>query len=117
VRREPNPDLEYRLIVRETLVAILPGYHRLAARQCINPQDLVGETFIGISSVPRILRRVVREYLDRSGVRITPHLEIDNFAMAISLVGSTGGVACRLPSAATCPADCQPSSRRRAASD
>jgi LysR family hca operon transcriptional activator len=26
-------------------------------------------------------------------VRITPHLEIDNFAMAISLVGSTGGVA------------------------
>jgi LysR family hca operon transcriptional activator len=93
VRREPNPDLEYRLIVRETLVAILPGYHRLAARQSINPQDLIGETFIGISSVPRILRRVVREYLDRSGARITPHLEIDNFAMAISLVGSTGGVA------------------------
>ena len=26
-------------------------------------------------------------------MHITPHLEIDNFAMAISLVGSTGGVA------------------------
>jgi LysR family hca operon transcriptional activator len=93
LRREPNPNLEYRLIVREPLVAILPRDHRLAVRKSIDPRDLIGETFIGISSVPRILRRVVCEYLDRSAVRITPHLEIDNFAMAISLVGSTGGVA------------------------
>ena len=93
VRREPNPDLEYRMIVTEPLVAIMPRDHRLAARQSINPSDLIGETFIGISSVPHILRGVVREYLERSGVRITPHLEIDNFAMAMSLVGSTGGIA------------------------
>ncbi len=93
MRREPNPDLEYRLIVSEPLVAILPRDHPLAGRESIDPDDLVGETFIGISSVPRILRSVVSEYLDRSAVRITPHLEIDNFAMAISLVGSTGGVA------------------------
>jgi LysR family hca operon transcriptional activator len=93
LRREPNPDLEYRLIVREPLVVILPHNHRLAARKSIDPRSLISETFIGISSVPRILRSVVGEYLDRSGVRITPHLEIDNFAMAISLVGSTGGVA------------------------
>jgi LysR family transcriptional regulator, hca operon transcriptional activator len=93
VRREPNPDLEYRLIVREPLVAILPRDHRLAARESIDPRDLIGEIFIGISSVPRILRSVVSEYLGRSGGRITPHLEIDNFAMAISLVGSTRGVA------------------------
>jgi LysR family hca operon transcriptional activator len=75
------------------LVAILPCDHRLAARESIDPRDLIGETFIGISPVPRILRRVVSQYLDRSDVRITPHLEIDNFAMAISLVGSTRGVA------------------------
>jgi len=93
LRREPNPDLEYRLIVREPLVAILPRDHRLAVYESIDPRDLIDETFIGISSVPRILRSVVSEYLDRSAVRITPHLEIDNFAMAISLVGSTGGVA------------------------
>jgi LysR family transcriptional regulator, hca operon transcriptional activator len=93
LRREPNPDLEYRLIVREPLVVILPHNHRLAARKSIDPRSLISETFIGISSVPRILRSVVGEYLDRSGVRITPHLEIDNFAMAISLVGSMGGVA------------------------
>jgi LysR family hca operon transcriptional activator len=93
LRREPNPDLEYRLIVSEPLVAILPRDHPLAGRKSIDPNDLVGQTFIGISSVPRILRSVVSEYLDQSAVRITPHLEIDNFAMAISLVGSTGGIA------------------------
>jgi LysR family transcriptional regulator, hca operon transcriptional activator len=93
LRREPNPDLEYRLIVKEPLVAILPREHRLAARRAIDPRDLVGEIFIGISPVPRILRSAVCSYLDRSGIRITPHLEIDNFAMAISLVGSTGGIA------------------------
>lgn len=93
LRREPNPDLEYRLIVREPLVAILPRDHRLAVREPVDPRDLIGETFIGISSVARMLRSVVGEYLDRSAMRITPHLEIDNFAMAISLVGSTGGVA------------------------
>jgi LysR family hca operon transcriptional activator len=93
VRREPNPDLDYRLITREPLVAILPRDHRLAARKFIVPRDLGGETYIGISSVAPVLRGVVGEYLDQSDVRITPHLEIDNFAMAISLVGSTRGVA------------------------
>jgi LysR family hca operon transcriptional activator len=93
LRREANPDLEYRLIVTEALVAILPAHHRLAVCSFIEPSELVGEIFIGISAVPRILRSVVNGYLDRSGVRITSHLEIDNFAMAISLVGSTGGVA------------------------
>ena len=58
-----------------------------------NSLGVDGETFIGISTVPRILRSVVNGYLEQAGVRITPHLEIDNFAMAISLVGSVGGVA------------------------
>lgn len=31
--------------------------------------------------------------MHRCGVKIVPHLEIDNFAMAILLVGSTRGVA------------------------
>ena len=93
VRREPNHDLEYKLVVREPLVAILRSDHRLARRRSINPQDLTDEIFIGISSVPLQLRKVVNEYLERSNVRIKPHIEIDNFAMAISLVGSTGGIA------------------------
>ena len=65
----------------------------LRREQNIDPHDLVGETFIGISSVPRVLRAAINDYMKRSGIEIVPHLEIDNFAMAISLVASTRGVA------------------------
>ena len=93
VRREPHVDLEYKLVLTEPLVAVLPADHQLADDSLIDPRNIVGETFIGISSVPRILRSVVNGYLEQSGVRIRPHLEIDNFAMATSLVGSTRGIA------------------------
>jgi LysR family hca operon transcriptional activator len=93
LRPEPEPDLEYKLVVREPLVAILPRDHPLAARRDVEPHDFVGEIFIGISEIPRVLRGVVNGYLQRSGVEIVPHLEIDNFAMAISLVTSKRGVA------------------------
>lgn len=93
MRREPTDDLAYRHVFNEPLVAILPSDHRLAGHSAIDPRALMGETFIGISHVPRVLRGVVNDYLERSGVRIVPSFEIDNFAMAISLVGSTRGVA------------------------
>lgn len=93
LRREPVADLEYRLVVREPLVVILPMDHPLAAQKAIAPQAFVSETFIGISTVPRILRAAVNDYLDKAGVEITPHLEIDNFAMAIALVATTRGMA------------------------
>jgi LysR family transcriptional regulator, hca operon transcriptional activator len=85
--------LEYRLVASEPLVTILPNDHRLAAFDAIDPREFVRETFIGISIVPRVLRAAVNGYLAKSGVEITPHLEIDNFAMAISLVEATRGVA------------------------
>jgi LysR family hca operon transcriptional activator len=93
VRRESHADLDYKLVLTEPLVAVLPRDHQLAAGSLIEPRNMTGETFIGISSVPRILRSVVNGYLEQSGVRIRPHLEIDNFAMATSLVGSTKGIA------------------------
>jgi LysR family transcriptional regulator, hca operon transcriptional activator len=93
LRREPNTDLEYKLVTREPLVLILPSDHPLASHKAIDPHELVSEVFIGISRVPRVLRAVVGDYLKRSGVNIVPRLEIDNFAMAISLVISERGVA------------------------
>ncbi len=93
LRREQKPDLEYKLVTTEPLVVILPSDHPLAGQNAIDPHDLEGETFIGISHVPGVLRAVVKDYLERTGIEITPHLEIDNFAMAISLVASTRGVA------------------------
>jgi LysR family transcriptional regulator, hca operon transcriptional activator len=93
LRREQKPDLEYKVVAKEPLVVILPSDHPLAKHKAIDPRDLVGETFIGISEIPRVLRTVVNAFLKRTGIELTPHLEIDNFAMAISLVASTRGVA------------------------
>jgi LysR family hca operon transcriptional activator len=92
LRRQQNPDLEYKLVATEPLLVFLPSDHRLAGHKAIDPHDLVGETFIGISEIPRVLRAVVSDYLKRTGIELTPHLEIDNFAMGISLVASTRGV-------------------------
>ena len=93
LRRQPEFDLEYQLVAREPLLVFLPSDHRLARHKAIDPHDLVGETFIGISEIPRVLRAVVSDYLKRTGIELTPHLEIDNFAMALSVVASTRGVA------------------------
>ena len=93
LRRQPKSDLEYQLVAREPLLVFLPSDHRLAGHKTIDPHDLVGETFIGISEIPRVLRAVVSDYLKRTGIELTPHLEIDNFAMALSVVASTRGVA------------------------
>jgi LysR family transcriptional regulator, hca operon transcriptional activator len=72
---------------------ILPSDHPFAACESIDPRALAGATFIGISENPRVLRAVVNDYLKRCEIEIMPHLEIDNYAMAISLVASTRGVA------------------------
>ena len=90
---EPFPDLDYKLVLTEPLVAVLRHDHALAAESLVEPRHMNGETFVGISSVPRILRSVVNNYIEKSDIRIKPHLEIDNFAMATSLVGSTRGLA------------------------
>jgi LysR family transcriptional regulator, hca operon transcriptional activator len=93
LRRYQRPDLEYKLVTTEPLLVFLPSDHPLAGRKSIDPHDLAGETFIGISEIPRVLREIVSDYLKRTGIELTPHLEIDNFAMGISLVASTRGVA------------------------
>jgi LysR family transcriptional regulator, hca operon transcriptional activator len=93
LRVEQLPDLEFKVIAKEPLVAILPSNHRLAHCKAIDPHDLVGETYIGVSNVPRVLRGIIADYLKRCKIEITASLEVDNYAMAISLVTSTPGVA------------------------
>ncbi len=93
MRAEPLPDLELRPLAKEPLVAILPSDHKLAQRKAVDVRDFVGETYIGISGVPRVLRGIIADYLKRCKIEITPAFEIDNYAMAISLVASTRGVA------------------------
>ena len=93
LRAEHLPDLELKFVAKEPLLAILPSDHRLAQRKAIDPHELVGETYIGVSKVPRVLRGIIADYLKRCKIEITPSLEVDNYAMAISLVASTRGVA------------------------
>src|SRR3984885_1633937 len=93
LRAEPKPDLEYRLLRKEPLLVVLPAQHPLAATEAIDPPVLKDKILIGISDVAPVLRAAIRDYLKRSGIEIVPSLEVDNFAMAMSLVGSTGGLA------------------------
>jgi LysR family transcriptional regulator, hca operon transcriptional activator len=94
LRRERGvAELAFRLLVKEPLVVILPGDHRLAALKAISPRDLAGETFVAVSNTAPVLRVVIDNYLKRSGVNITPQHEVDHIAMAMSLIASTRGVA------------------------
>ena len=94
LRREARAtDLMFKVVDTEPFVVVLPVDHRLASREAINPHDMVGETFIAVSNTAPVGRKVVDDYLRRSGIDIKPDHEADHLAMAMSLVASTRGVA------------------------
>ena len=88
-----TPDLAYTLLRREPLVVVMPSDHRLALQEAIAPQELAGETFLGMSDTAPMLRLTIETYLRQSGVELTPAHEVDYLSMAISLVASTRGLA------------------------
>src|SRR6202046_2466665 len=93
LRREKGVSgLAFRLLVKEPLMVILPIDHRLAVLKAISPRDLVGETFVIVSGTAPVLRRVIDNYLKRSGINITPAHEADHVTMGMSLIASTRGV-------------------------
>ncbi|MDQ1081610.1 LysR family transcriptional regulator [Pseudoroseomonas cervicalis] len=91
-RIEPQPDVRYRVIAHEPILAILPREHPLAARDEIDPRELDPAAFIGYSDTPHVLRGIVDRYLQERGIRVSPSHVLDGFATGISLVASTGGV-------------------------
>ena len=93
LRREKGvPELAYRVLVKEPLMVVLPIDHRLAVLKAISPRDLVGDTFVTVSDTAPVLRMVIDNYLKQSRINIKPTHEVDNLAMAMSLITSTGGV-------------------------
>lgn len=92
-REEAAQGLAYEILLQEPLVVVLPSDHRLAALKAISLQDIVGETFLTVSDTAPALRVVIDDYLKRSGIDIKPSHEVDNLAMAMSLIASTRGVA------------------------
>jgi LysR family hca operon transcriptional activator len=93
MRAEPDmPDLTYQLIAKENLVAVLPGDHRLAAFDDFDPRDLAGETFITVSNTAPTLKVVIDEFILRLGRDIRSSHQVDNIAMAMSMVASMRGI-------------------------
>ena len=93
LRPEPNvTDLTYKTVTKEPLVVFMPSDHRLAAREAIRLQEIQGETFISVSHTAPVLRGVIDEYLQQSGINITPTHEADNLAAGMSLIASTRGI-------------------------
>src|SRR5882724_6637022 len=93
LRVESGYDLEYHVVDREPLIVLMPSDHHLTARETVRPQDLVGEIFIGGANKAAVLHAVTEDYLRRSGLDIKLDHGVDNMAMAMSLVASTGGLA------------------------
>jgi len=86
------PDLEYKVILKEPLIVALPSDHRLASQNAIAIEDIAGETFIGISDTAPTLRRIIDEYLKKSGIEFQQTHRVDNLAMGMSFIASTRGV-------------------------
>ena len=99
-RDDGSADLAYRLVMEEPLEVFLPADHRLAAREAIKVQELMGEVFLSVSGAalnvsgrPPALRRRIDRYLQESGVEMRPSHEVDNLGAVMSLIASTGGIA------------------------
>jgi LysR family hca operon transcriptional activator len=85
------PGLKFRPLRKDPLIVLMPRDHVLAARSSIRPQDIAGQTFIGVSPIRApILWAVINDYL--KPVAVKPDHQAENLAMAISLVASTGGI-------------------------
>lgn len=94
LRPEKNaPGLSFRLLRQEPLVVLLAAEHKLAQKLAVRPDDLKGETLIGVPNTNSpALRAVTDRYGRDIGIDLTPDHEALNIAMAVSLVASTGGV-------------------------
>jgi LysR family hca operon transcriptional activator len=87
------PGLKFRPLRKDPLIVLMPRDHALATRTSIRPQDIVGETFIGVSATRApTLKAVIEDYARRNGVDLRPDHQAENIAMAISMVASTRGV-------------------------
>jgi LysR family hca operon transcriptional activator len=94
MRREVGVSgLDYRVVVKEPIVVVLPSDHHLASRNAIALQDIVGEPFLSMSNMAPLLQAVIDDYVERSGLYLPPTHRFDNLLMAISLIASTRGVA------------------------
>jgi LysR family transcriptional regulator, hca operon transcriptional activator len=93
MRREANmPDITYRLIASEPLVAVMPSDHPLATQSEVTLADIAREPFIQMSRTAPVLRQIIAEAFHDAGLTLRGEHTIDNLGMAMSLVASTRGL-------------------------
>ena len=95
LRHERNAaGIVFNLLRNEPLIVLMPADHRLATRDAIRPEDIVGEQLVGVPhDKSPALRTVTDAYGAKLGIDLTPDHYVDNLSMAMSLVASTGGIA------------------------
>src|SRR5215475_6003356 len=92
LRRETRAaGLDFRFLVKEPLVAILPSHHRLARHKTIRPQDICREDFISTARAAPVLKTVIEEYAAKIGIKLKQIYDAETLSGGMSLVASTGG--------------------------
>ena len=88
------PGLKFIVLRKDPLLALMPRDHALTAKRAVQPEDIAGESYIGVSPVRApLLHATLNDYFRRVGLAIKPDHQAENIAMAISLVASTGAIA------------------------
>jgi len=92
LRRETRTaGLDFKLLVKEPLVAVLPARHRLARHKAIRPEDICREDFISTARAAPVLKTVIDEYAARVGIKLKQIFDAETLSGGMSLVASTGG--------------------------
>ena len=92
LRRETRTaGLDFKFLVKEPLVAILPSRHRLARHKTIRPEDICREDFISTARAAPVLKTVIEEYAAKLGLKLKQIYDAETLSGGMSLVASTGG--------------------------
>jgi LysR family transcriptional regulator, hca operon transcriptional activator len=92
LRRETRTaNLDFKFLVKEPLVAILPSRHRLARHKTIRAEDICREHFISTARAAPVLEAVIEEYAAKIGIKLNQIYDAETLSGGMSLVASTGG--------------------------
>lgn len=92
LRRETRTaGLDFKLLAKEPLIAILPSNHRLARHKAIRPEDICREDFISTARASPVLQIVIKEYAAKVGIQLKQTYDAETLSGGMSLVISTGG--------------------------
>jgi DNA-binding transcriptional LysR family regulator len=85
------PSVEVELLPAVAAVAVMPAGHRLASRQCLVPEDFIGEPFVSLEQTTQLRYRIDAIF---SSARIARETRIETplSMIACSLVAAGAGV-------------------------